>query len=260
MSENSFSLIKCPQFLDNAISPPAKEIGNTLANIFYAVFSPINFNVEKLRMKHVENLKKYEADIQYELNQVPEEKLVEPQLSIVGPALEASKFYIEEEKMRSMFAKLIASSVNIDVQSKAHHSFVEIIKQLSPLDASNLSIVSLNRRLPIAKYQYETEEQNTAPLCNNVFLSNPNHSDIDAQATSITNLARLGLVDLAYGEWLTREGAYDAFMKTALYFGFEEKLKKSLSLNPNYAYKKLTLGKGVVSITPLGKDFVSVCM
>ncbi len=112
---SGFNLIKCPQFLDNAVSPPAKEIGKTLANIFYTIFSSINYNVEKLKIKHAKNLEKYAVDIQNELNTIPEENLVEPKLSIIGPTLEASKFYIEEEAIRKMFAKLIASSVNSSV-------------------------------------------------------------------------------------------------------------------------------------------------
>lgn len=98
MSE--FNLLKLPQFLDNAVAPAAKEIGSTLSNIFYFIFSPINYNVEKLKIKQSENLKKYEKDIQGELSKIPENKLTEPSLSIVGPALEASKYYIEEDNIR----------------------------------------------------------------------------------------------------------------------------------------------------------------
>ena len=141
-------LPECPKFLDEGATPAAKEIGITLANIFYVIFSPINYPVEKLKIRHAENLKKYQLDIQYELMKIPEEKLIEPQLNIVGPALEASKFYIEKEDIRKMFAKLITSSMNVDTTAKAHPAFIEIIKQITPDEAKVLNILSISLIIP----------------------------------------------------------------------------------------------------------------
>ncbi len=75
-------------------------------------------------------------------------------MSIVGPALEASRYYIEEEELRKMFAKLIASSMNKNKSeiSITHPSFVEIIKQLTPLDAQILDfIINNNQTAPIVR-------------------------------------------------------------------------------------------------------------
>lgn len=172
------NIINTPQFLDNALTPPAKEIGITLGNIFYAIFSPINYNAEKLRIKLAENLKKYEADIQRELSKIPEEKLVEPPMSIVGPAIEASKYYIDHDEMRKMYSKLIASSMNIDYTKKTHHAYVEIIKELSPLDASNLQF--------IYKLKYLSEYD---------LVFSETSDETHLQAVSLNNLIRLGLVE-----------------------------------------------------------------
>ncbi len=56
-------------------------------------------------------------------------------MSIVGPALEASKYYFDEKEIRNMFANLIASSMDSTYNGLVQHSFVEIIRQLSPYDA-----------------------------------------------------------------------------------------------------------------------------
>ena len=45
-----------------------------------------------------------------EVATIPPENIQEPPLKILGPALEASKYYIEEEELRSMFAKILSSS------------------------------------------------------------------------------------------------------------------------------------------------------
>ena len=78
-------------------------------------------------------------------------------MSILGPALEASKFYIEEEDIREIFASLLAASFDSSKSSLLHHSFVEIIKQLSPLDARNLKFIAQKQRCPVAKYLLEFE-------------------------------------------------------------------------------------------------------
>ena len=72
---------------------------------------------------------------------IPPENVQEPPLKILGPALEASKYYIEEEELRSMFAKILASSFDDRKNSIIHPSFVEIIKQLDVTDARILQFL-----------------------------------------------------------------------------------------------------------------------
>lgn len=257
----SFSLIKCPQFLDNAIAPPAKEIGITLSNIFYAIFSPLNFNVEKLKIRQANNLKKYEIDIQTELSKIPEEKLVEPPLSIVGPALEASKFYIENDELRKMFARLIASSMSIDTYSKSHPSFVEIIKQLSPIDASNFRIISASDSLPIAEYRINLKNgTGSKAIRTNVFLSNPYYTDQDLIAASITNLERLGLVSTTYTSYLVPESIYSIFDNDNLYKNLTTEIKDRLEHDPSFDCNSAQHLNGIVLTTPFGKNFASICL
>lgn len=256
MSE--FNLIKCPQFLDNAITPPAKEIGNTLGNIFYAIFSPINYSVEKLKIKQSENLKKYESDIQSELTKIPEDKLIEPNLSVVGPALDASKYYIEDSELRRMFAKLIASSMNSDTTSTAHPAFVEIIKQLTPLDASNLSFISssLNTSLPIAEYQLVKANGNQVTIQTNVFLSNKSNLNIYEQAASITNLYRLGLINVEYDRWISDLNLYSIFKTHNLFLDYSRKVASGTIVG----FEKVDIQKGTISSTPFGKNFFKICL
>ncbi|MPW25965.1 DUF4393 domain-containing protein [Alkalibaculum sp. M08DMB] len=255
----SFSIIKCPQFLENAISPPAKEIGTTVANVFHLVFSPINYNVEKLRIKQAENLKMYGSEIEKELSKIPEEKLIEPPISIIGPALEASKFYIDEKEMREMFSKLIASSMNMDTSSKAHHSFVEIIKQLSPMDASNLKIISNSKGgLPIAEYKINVNTGGSNTIFTHVFLSNPIYDNKDEIAASISNLIRLGLISVTYSSYLINPELYSIFDNDLIYKNIVKEVN-TLAGKLNYPYTSAEYQKGVTIITPLGKTFSTIC-
>lgn len=265
MGENKINVglvnMECPEFLEKAATPPAQEAGRTLSNIFYAIFSIVNYPVEKMRIKHALSLKKYEEDINNELNKISEENLVEPPLNVVGPALEASKFYIDEDELRKMFAKLIASCMNAETNQIVHNSFVEIIKQLSPLDAQNLMIIKDHGSLPIAIYSaiLNNEQNSNIDLCTHVFLSNPNNNNIDRQASSISNLIRLGLINISYDSYLNNEDLYSIFYNDPKFIYYKNNIEIELKNNPQARFKSLDLKKGVIDISPLGKDFATIC-
>ncbi|MBU8908482.1 DUF4393 domain-containing protein [Desertibacillus haloalkaliphilus] len=149
--------IKVPaDITKSALEPPAKQIGEGLGDLFFIAFSPL----AKARIKKELDIQKFKEEIEKELSLIQPDKVSEPSLNIVGPALEASKYYIEDEEIRSMFAKLIASSVNSDKKDKSHSSFVEIIKQLSPFDAKNFKYLFLNTHLHIAVGKIKTKNKN----------------------------------------------------------------------------------------------------
>ncbi|MCY1690720.1 DUF4393 domain-containing protein [Exiguobacterium sp. SL14] len=253
MPEQSLINIVAPKFLDNALSGPAQEVGNTLANIFHVIFGPVYYPTQKYRIKQAANLKKYEEEIQKELGEIPEGNLIDPPLNIVGSALEASKFHIEEDEIRQMFAKLIASSMNSDSSPYVHTSFVETIKQLSPLDAINLKIIADKTSLPVVNYSIqETEEYSFKPALDNVFLNNNDCQDMLLIGPSISNLNRLGLIKIDFTSQLTDKSLYDVFEHNSDYL-------ELINTKINYGFFNINIQKGIVGITPLGKQFILVC-
>lgn len=129
LGENHMSII--PQFLDEALTPVAKESGERLADIVSLVFTPI-IKAKAIRDK---NLEKFLKELDEEINKIPENRVKEPPLHIVRPALEdVIKYYCDEEYLRKMFARLISSSMDSD--NIVHPSYIDIIKQLSPSDSA----------------------------------------------------------------------------------------------------------------------------
>ena len=63
-----------------------------------------------LRAKNEIDVENLRNSTLQEVATIPPENIQEPPLKILGPALEASKYYIEEEELRSMFAKILSSS------------------------------------------------------------------------------------------------------------------------------------------------------
>ena len=252
LSENPLITV-VPKILENALSDPAKEVGKMLSNVFYVVFSPINFPADKYRLKQSKNLEAYAKSLEEEINKVPSENLVEPPLNIVGPALEASKYYIDEDYLRKMFSKIIASSMDIKKVGQVHPSFIEIIKQLDGLDASNMKLIGYRQSLPIVRYQVIFEDQSVVNHLENVFIENSSYDNLKTSSSSISNLERLGLISIDYDSALSNDSLYDLFYKTQVYTDLIESLKDEES---RYA----GLEKGLVRITPLGENFLEVCV
>lgn len=121
-----------PKFLDNALTPAAKEAGETLSDLINLARTPL------IKARKVRDLKMeiFLKDLEKELKKIPEEKIVEPPLSIVGPALEdLFKYYMEEEYIVETFKNLIANAMNIEKQNKVLPSYFGIIKQMTNFDA-----------------------------------------------------------------------------------------------------------------------------
>ncbi|WP_054704783.1 DUF4393 domain-containing protein [Bacillus sp. JCM 19041] len=124
-----------PKFIDKALSPVAESAGETLRSVWDIAFGGIDIYSQKKNLSRQKALESFKNDIDNKVSKIPLDKITEPELYIVGPTLEASKFYFENETLRELFANLIAASVNSDLHKRAHPSFVEIIKQLSSDEA-----------------------------------------------------------------------------------------------------------------------------
>jgi len=257
-----FNLIKCPQFLDNAISPPAREIGSTLGNIFYTIFYPINYPAEKLRLKQAKNLEKYEQDIEEQISQIPEGNLVEPPLNIVGPALEASKFYIEDEKIRKMFAKLIASSMDIETTDASHPSFIEVVKQISLVEANIIDYLAKNSFLPYAESFFEYHEKDTPifPIVEPyVKIDNLNVNYLTT-ASSLKNIHRLGLIKFIDINISGKEIYMENLLNSDVFNNYHEIHRYFKENYLRIQGGELRLKTGNILLTSYGSRFSKVCL
>lgn len=182
---------------------------------------------------------------------IPPENVQEPPLKILGPALEASKYYIEEEELRSMFAKILASSFDDRKNSIIHPSFVEIIKQLDVTDARILQFLKgqnplVGAPIPIMKAiaRYDSGYKIIFPII--YFIDGS--EKIDELAPSLTNLERLGLLKIDDDRYSTTDSNYDFIRNN---FIVQQVLQH---------YPEISLEKMCFSITPLGKNFLEVCL
>lgn len=243
--------------------PPAQELGQGLADIMYLIFSPF----KKWRATAEVNIEKYKTEIVKELDKIEPEKRTEPKLSIAGPALEASKYYIEENELRSMFAKLIAASANLDYNDSALPSFVEIIKQLSALDAKNLKelkeIIKSGRPLVAGKLRLvDSETQSGHTLFENYIpLADFRGENCDNYAVSIANLIRLGLISINHNYSLVNKEFHTDLLNLDFYKDAESELEAyKRNGDSYYLNKNLKLLNATWDFTDFGYHFIKCCL
>lgn len=253
-----------PKFIDDAAGPPAQAVGNTLSNLWdLGIGSHVQLWIKKQEVRQQQNYQDYINRVEMKTQEIPEEFIQEPSLHIVGPAIEYAKYYIESEELREMFANLIASSIDSRKSDKTHPSFVEIIKQLSPLDANNLSIFKTEKSLAIGNYRLNYPDKSGGiDLQTNVFLSNFSQINIELQATSISNLSRVGLINLDYATNFINKDYYDGFDKTELFLSYKNLLSRDPANIPSNlrVYSDITVKHGISKLTPLGEDFVNIVL
>lgn len=247
-----------PKFIDDAAGPPAQAVGNTLANIWeLAIGSHVSLWMKKQEIRQQQNLQDYIKRVEEKTQEIPEEHLTEPQMHIVGPAIEASKYYIDSEELREMFANLIASSIDDRKIEKTHPSFVEIIKQMSALDAQILANFKSGGRAPIIELRFAQS--------NNVFVVHQSHimdfkssEQYKLKSSSISNLQRLGLLKIDYSMHTVNDDAYSFIHSHPAFISAQEELIKIRSINP--LFERVHIQRGLTSITPICENFIEVCL
>lgn len=250
--------IELPKSVENAVSnlsdEPTRHLGHVVTSVIDICFGGINYYAERLDISRKMKLEKWIATAKRKLEEIPEEQFQDAPLEIAGPLTEASKFYFENEQLSEMFTNLLVSSCDKSKLSKVHPCFVELIKQMSSIDAELLMIFKYEDQAPIVNYKVVvSEKQDYNYIKRFVFLVNNSFDDVDLNATSLINLERLGLLEIKMSEYFNNDSYYEKFNYYPLY--------KDYNLVPNSAgFPKKELEKGIVRITPFGRSFLEVCV
>ena len=251
----NISLTQIPDSLDKTaeglLVKPAQTIGSTISDLFQLVFGFISFNAEKKRIKYSLKLDAYKKKVENEVNIIPTDKIVEPNLQIAGQALENSKFCIESDELTTMFAKLIAASMNSDTLTNVHPSFPEILKQMAPQDAHLLLDFKKESTLPICRYRVLLSNSGYHYSIDEIYINDLNiDSTVNYYANSLSSLKRLGLINIDFMNHLSDATQYSVYINHKYYSDLRQK----------YGVKNVSIQKGIAQLTSLGKSFINVCV
>jgi hypothetical protein len=235
-------LVSKTDFVKNVLDAPSKEIGEQLANMINLAFEPI----QKWRIEKDVRLQVFTESIKNKYLKIPDKELIPPQISILGPALEASKYYYEQDEIRDMFANLVANLFDKRLVGQIHPAYVEVLKQLTPLEAKLLSafrpktgttmfmsfkkyedekLIEESEQPKDLKPSYYTFPETVMPIVNYWFVNDTGRvliqnnviisdifNDFNLSSAFIINLQRLGLIEFNYSSKLG-EDRYQIFLK-----------------------------------------------
>lgn len=249
------------KIMEKGLEKPATTGGRVINALLLAAFSPLL----KYEVRKEAEIESYKQKILNEISKIPEDKLIDPPLNVVGPALDVAKFYIDSDELKTMFSKLIASSMNSDTQFSSHPSFVEIIKQLSSFDALVLKELSKQNCHPIISYRLDQTEYSSFGVVGIMVVNNLvkldciNFENAGLLSPTIDNLVRLNLVDITYDSQLADNHLYDDTIST-----FDNSVKKHVEkyfyCDEKFRNRKLNILYGILEFTTFGLNFVASCI
>lgn len=272
----------------------------TLAHIWHYVYGyQWQARAEERKDKFLKNQESLQNDIVIELQNIPDENLQEPAISIIGPALEASKFYIDEEEIRKLFAKLIAASMDSSKNDFTHHAFIEIIKMLNPVDAKILAYLFTEKDEAITKFVIRKNPSTEyITIFNHVYLTNTDVNKNELIEPAIDNLIRMGLINVTYDAYRNFDQLYEKYANSDLFrqvqsdhLKSKEVLEKDLHVLNNatgivrdvdgkvlddssknllikqieqqladHPSSKPEIVKGIIELTAFGRNFCKTCL
>lgn len=245
--------------LSNVLDKPTKSLGQAGGIILDFFNNTILYPMQKYNIKAKYKLEDYAKSLEEKLKEIPEEKLINPKINVIGPAFEALKYNMDESLLKDMFTNLIINSANIDYRGKVLPSYVEIIKQLDPRDAlfltnfkesdiSSFRCITLKISTESGK-GYAKPGNNFILICKNNSVKPTFIHTLKLDNIIIDNLERLKLVELNFNEWYT-ENSY-------LY----DTLFNSVTTNIRVAENQtLSFDKGILKLTDFGKNFIDICL
>lgn len=236
---------------------PAKALGNVLA----VTIDFINTLLLPIRMVNCfgdEYFKKCSTSIVSKLNGFDSEELIPPAPYVAVPALQAMSYSIDSDELREMYSNLLAKSMLKSEFRKVHPGFVDIIRQLSPLDADMLNLIGQNHLhafIDIWKcFGNNLREEILLYYC----IVALNKYDPMLASTSLSNLERLGLINFNYQLQSTKKSDYDLLKHSDFVTETETELERQTKRSGKIF--KLEFDEGVVSLTPFGRAFAEICL
>lgn len=260
MGDNNISVVpdvinSTSEAIQANIPETVKQTDGVLSTVVGFFNHVVLYPVKKANLTFRYKLEAFEDDLKKKTEDIPDENLQVPPVAIAGPILEALRYTYDEEKLREMYENLLASSMDNRKISQAHPSFVYAISQMNSFDAKLVAEIADYLQLRCARITFSIKGTkniyaNGMPryfVSELLKLGDP--YDISA---SITNLQRLGLIDVEHDYLLNTnydELAYNPYVQN------RKKMFDSRGLPTEIKLKEF-----IVSLNDYGYQFVTVCL
>lgn len=223
------------------LNPSTRTIGQALNGLVLFFTSPLlKFGIVKKA-----ELEKFKNDIQQQTTKIPEENRDRSKLGLVIKAIEDAKYQLNEEDIRSMYAKLIASTVDNRKNNSVTPRLATAVSQMGPNDALLLRHIK-KQGYVVVPFGYLTKKDGEGffPVTKKSidFLKT---GTLINQDVSLDVLDSLGIIKMWTDVWLV-----DDLFKPSY-----KRLESSLMANvPNeFQTSEIEFTKGYLKVTDFGE-------
>lgn len=213
-----------PEVYDDVLKDSAQETGGLLALLPRALKAAL-YKQEAWIMDREYAKKAYQLTKELMLKELADtepSKITPPEPYIAMPALEGIAYSIDNEFIRTMYAKLLAKAVVEDTKDGVHPAFVQIIKELSPFDAALFQRIVATYKsgyIPMIYPRVSIKGTSTFyPDATPRWFMHPidDGCDMFKTSASLVNLARQGLIELMYDRDINTPGAQSKLVEHPL--------------------------------------------
>lgn len=259
MSENNTSLLPdvitpVSDAIHQNLPETEKQADGALSTVVGFFNNVVLYPVKKANLTFRYKLEAFEDDLKEKIKGIPDENLQVPPTMIAGPTLEALRYTYDEAELREMYQNLLATSMDNRMVSFVHPSYVDTIKQMSPLDAQIMTFIYHERQIPVGRITFSPEKDkylsDAMPSLFSQDLLEFGEPFLVSQ--SLINLSRLGLIDILDSGNPAFD--YDVFLENEYVKNRFGKYQERFSDLTSFCFEKM------IRINDYGLGFGVVCL
>lgn len=239
-----------PKIYEDGLQPTVQEIGKFVARFPRAINAAF-MGIDKWVLNKEYNIEETKKILEQKLQNIDPNKIVEPEAYVAIPAVQALSYSMSNGELRELYANLLAKSMNIDTKKSVHPSLVEIIKQMSPIDAKIFKIICESKHTPLIDLSVKKVVNEGCFSVKNIsWITIYDHTSV---SLSIDNLVRLRLIEIQDSSSYLDKSIYDVVKNTKFY---TEMMKQLHLLNSEGIKEKYKF----IQQTYLASSFYNICI
>jgi len=230
------------------LNPQVQLIGQ--GGIVHSIFEPL----QKLNIIQDQSLHDFQRKIEQGTARISLENRDNSKIGLALKTLEDSKYQLDSEDLRELFANLISSTLDNSKNNKIKPSFSSVLKDLTTEDAQLVKLFSKEKDVPLVSVRVEDAYGTGINLEEDILIFD---STLSRNRLSLYSLERLGIISLDPFTQLSSshyQKRYIDFENNSLYSDIKNKLP---IIEEEFICTSIQLVRGTASLTPFGEAFVS---
>lgn len=230
--------------------PETKKVFDLIPRTINAALLPLRQWIAEREYKLAET----EKLLAQKLEHVAADKIVTPEAYVAVPVILAISVSMNSKVLQNLYANLLAKAMYSDTKELVHPSFLEIIKQMSPIDAKIFCIIKESNPRPLITIDIKNKSKGGqspfAKYCSWITEFSPEQCRL-----SFANLCRIGLIEIPRLSKYTNDNNYNSVRQNPAFIKIKNECLHTITDNQEIVYVKK-----YIKLNPLSDLFYDICV